>query len=98
MTPAFRFGVTQERNFLGNHWIWPKNINRLRVKNLFCLHFIKDRSNVISLGGVGLGKTRLAPALGYASCLKEIPYCSPSPLMSSTPLPQPKPPGARSWS
>ena len=52
------------------NWSWPKNINRLQVQNLFRLHFIKDRSNVIVLGGVGLGKTHLASALGYAACLK----------------------------
>jgi len=51
-------------------WSWPKNINRLQVQNLFRLNFIKDRSNVIFLGGVGLGKTHLASALGYAACLK----------------------------
>lgn len=52
-------------------WSWPKNINRLQVQNLFRLNFIKDKSNVIFLGGVGLGKTHLASALGYAACLKE---------------------------
>jgi len=51
-------------------WSWPKNINRLQVRNLFRLNFIKDKSNVIFLGGVGLGKTHLASALGYAACLK----------------------------
>jgi DNA replication protein DnaC len=51
-------------------WSWPKNINRLQVQNLFRLNFIKDKSNVIFLGGVGLGKTHLASALGYAACLK----------------------------
>ena len=51
-------------------WSWPKKINRLQVRNLFRLNFIKDKSNVIFLGGVGLGKTHLASALGYAACLK----------------------------
>ena len=51
-------------------WSWPKNINRLQVQNLFRLNFIKDKSNIIFLGGVGLGKTHLASALGYAACLK----------------------------
>ncbi|MBI4849904.1 MAG: ATP-binding protein [Nitrospirae bacterium] len=51
-------------------WTWPKNINRLQVQNLFHLEFVKKKSNVIFLGGVGLGKTHLASALGYASCLK----------------------------
>ncbi len=52
------------------NWSWPKKINRLQVKNLFRLGFIEDKSNVIFLGGVGLGKTHLASALGYAACLK----------------------------
>jgi len=52
------------------NWTWPKEINRLQVKNLFRLGFIGDKSNVIFLGGVGLGKTHLASALGYAACLK----------------------------
>lgn len=51
-------------------WTWPKNINRLQVQNLFRLQFIKSKSNVIFLGGVGLGKTHLASALGYEACLK----------------------------
>jgi len=51
-------------------WTWPKNINRLQVQNLFRLQFLRDKSNVIFLGGVGVGKTHLASALGYAACLK----------------------------
>lgn len=51
-------------------WTWPKKINRLQVQNLFRLNFIKDKANVIFLGAVGLGKTHLATALGYAACLK----------------------------
>jgi len=49
---------------------WPKKINRQKVKNLFRLSFIEDKSNVVFLGGVGLGKTHLATALGYQACLK----------------------------
>lgn len=49
---------------------WPKKINRQKVKNLFRLAFIEDKSNVVFLGGVGLGKTHLATALGYQACLK----------------------------
>ncbi len=52
------------------NWTWPKTINRLQVQNLFALQFIKNKSNVIFLAGVGLGKTHLASALGYAACLK----------------------------
>ncbi len=51
-------------------WTWPSKLNRLQVQNLFRLKFIEDKSNVIFLGGVGLGKTHLATALGYAACQK----------------------------
>lgn len=51
-------------------WDWPKSINRALVQNLFRLSFIKEKSNVIFISGVGLGKSHLATALGYAACLK----------------------------
>jgi len=50
-------------------WTWPKKIDRMAVQNLFRLNFVHDKSNVIFLGGVGLGKTHLATALGYQACL-----------------------------
>jgi DNA replication protein DnaC len=49
-------------------WDWPKKINRLQVQDLFDLQFVRDHANVILLGLVGLGKTHLATALGYAAC------------------------------
>ena len=51
-------------------WDWPKKINRLQVQNLFRLEFLAQNANVIFLGNVGLGKTHLATALGYAACLE----------------------------
>lgn len=47
---------------------WPDRINRLAVQNLFRLKFIQDKANAILVGGVGLGKSHLAIALGYAAC------------------------------
>jgi DNA replication protein DnaC len=47
---------------------WPKKINRLQVQDLFRLRFVEEKANVIFLGLVGLGKTHLAIALGYAAC------------------------------
>jgi DNA replication protein DnaC len=51
-------------------WDWPTRINRLQVQHHFHLEFIKEKSNLIFLGGVGLGKTHLATALGYTACLQ----------------------------
>jgi DNA replication protein DnaC len=51
-------------------WSWPQKINRLQVQNLFRLKFIEERANVIFLGGVGLGKSHLATALGFSACQK----------------------------
>jgi DNA replication protein DnaC len=51
-------------------WDWPTQINRLQVQHHFHFEFIKEHANLIFLGGVGLGKTHLATALGYAACLQ----------------------------
>jgi DNA replication protein DnaC len=51
-------------------WSWPTAINRATVQNLFRLKFLEEKTNVIFLGGVGLGKTHLASSLGYAACLQ----------------------------
>jgi len=51
-------------------WSWPKKINRLQVQNLFRLTFLDHHTNIIMLGGVGLGKTHLSIALGQSACLR----------------------------
>lgn len=53
------------------NWTWPKKINRAHVQNLFRLSFLKDKTNVIFMGGAGLGKTHLATALAYQGGLAD---------------------------
>lgn len=65
---AARFPVIKTlENF---DWSWPGKINRTQIQNLFCLSFLKENANVIFVGGVGLGKSHLALALGHAACMK----------------------------
>jgi DNA replication protein DnaC len=51
------------------NWSWPKKINRPQVQYLFRLSFLKEKANVIFMGGTGLGKSHLATALAYEACL-----------------------------
>jgi DNA replication protein DnaC len=51
-------------------WDWPKKINRPQIQNIFRLTFIEQHANAIFLGGVGVGKSHLAIALGHTACLK----------------------------
>ena len=51
-------------------WNWPKKINRTQVQNLFRLAFLKDKTNVIFMGGVGLGKSHLVSSLAHEACLQ----------------------------
>jgi len=62
-----RFPVV--KNLEQFNFTWPTKINRQQVQNLFRLQFIEDKANAILVGGVGLGKTHLSIALGYAACL-----------------------------
>ena len=54
-------------------WHWPTQINRSQIQEIFRLRFIEQNTNVVFIGGVGLGKTHLAAALAYTACLNNIP-------------------------
>lgn len=51
---------------------FPKSINKSLILNLFDLHFVEQKHNVIIMGPPGTGKTHLALALGYQACLQRI--------------------------
>ena len=45
------------------NWSWPKKINRLQVQNLFRLEFLRQKANVVFLGGARL-RSKTAIRLG----------------------------------
>lgn len=53
-------------------WSWPAQIDRERVQDLFRLRFVEQNTNVVFMGGVGLGKTHLAAALAHTACLNDV--------------------------
>ena len=55
------------------NWSWPSKINRPQVQDLFRLRFIEQNTNVVFIGGVGLGKTHLAVALAHTACQHNVP-------------------------
>lgn len=61
-----RFPVS--KGLEGFAWSWPKKINRAQIQDLFRLAFMEQQTNVVFIGGVGLGKTHLATALGLQAC------------------------------
>lgn len=79
-------------------WSWPRKINRLQVQNLFRLQFIDEAANVVLIGGVGLGKSHLATALGYTACQHGYSVLFASAIASSIRSPPPRPAAGSSTS
>lgn len=52
---------------------WPTEINRDHVRHIFTMGFLRERANVVFIGGVGLGKTHLAAALAREACFRRLP-------------------------
>lgn len=52
---------------------WPAEINRDHVRHIFTMGFLREKANVVFIGGVGLGKTHLAAALAREACLRRLP-------------------------
>ena len=50
-------------------WSWPKQIDRAAIEELMTLQFMTDATNVVLVGGNGLGKTLFACNLGYQAVL-----------------------------
>lgn len=50
-------------------WSWPTQIDRVVMEELMTLQFMSDATNVILVGGNGLGKTMFASNLGYQAVL-----------------------------
>jgi DNA replication protein DnaC len=50
-------------------WSWPTQIDRAAIEELMSLQFMADATNVVLVGGNGLGKTMFACNLGYQAVL-----------------------------
>src|SRR6202049_3053402 len=50
-------------------WSWPKKIDRLQIEDLFRLDWLATATNVILVGGNGIGKTQIAKNLTHQAVL-----------------------------
>src|ERR1700680_315876 len=50
-------------------WSWPKKIDRLQIEDLFRLDWLATATNVILVGGNGIGKNQIAKKLTHQAVL-----------------------------
>jgi DNA replication protein DnaC len=46
-------------------WSWPTEINHVELTDLFSLEFMKDATNILLIGDIGVGKTMIAKNLAH---------------------------------
>lgn len=51
-------------------WQWPKKIDQQAIQGLMQLDFLSTASNIILLGGNGVGKSTIAQNLGYQAVMQ----------------------------
>lgn len=60
------------RSLDGFDFTWPAKVNREQVRHLFTLGFMREKANIVFIGGVGMGKTHLAAALAREACSRRL--------------------------
>ena len=56
-------------------WQWPRKIEQQAVQRLMQLEFLTNASNIIFMGGNGVGKSTIAQNIGYNICKHHF-FCS----------------------
>lgn len=51
-------------------WQWPTKIDQSAIQSLMQLDFLTDASNIILIGGNGVGKSTIAQNLGYQAVMQ----------------------------
>jgi len=50
-------------------WAWPESCDRAAIEATMSLEFLKERSNIVLVGGNGLGKTMIAQNIAHQAVL-----------------------------